>query len=211
MATFKEIRQAVDTRLADWESRVEAMEAQIQLSKQQAFARLQERKQQLTKGLDALGRKINESTRAAGEAKDRLQQQIDELQVQLALGIAETRDAYTEQKTKLKRAIANLEDTLDESLDKVVEETDAAKRGLINGIASLDAELEAVEMQFQLEAAKAKTRFEEGKSVLQGKIDAFNNALSEKRKTTAEKFGAFESELTDGMAKIKDAFNNLIR
>ena len=83
--------------------------------------------------------------------------------------------------------------------------------GIEGRLRAVDAELEAVEMQFQLEAAKAKTRFEEGKSALQGKIDAFNNALSEKRKTTTEKFGAFESELTDGLAKIKDAFNNLIR
>ena len=73
----------------------------------------------------------------------------------------------------------------------------------------LDAELEALGVQFELEKAKLQGGYEEKKKELTEKITTFKADLKEKRQKAGEKLSTFEGEFSSGLDQIKKAFSSL--
>ena len=113
MSKIREIREAIDTKMDKWEASATAIEAQLQLSKEQAIEELEVRKKRLNETLEGFKSEIVKAKGLADEKKTEIQTRFDELQVQLALGKAEARDSFEAQKKKIQRSIATLESTID--------------------------------------------------------------------------------------------------
>ena len=135
------------------------------------------------------------------------------MQVQLALGVADTRDAYQDWKQKVQSSVAAFE----ADLDRAAAEDDAALQAELDALMvdflkeadALEAEIEAMQSQFDEEKAHAKADFEKYKQELQSRIDAYKSELNDKRKTASDKLETFEAELSSGATQIKDAVSKL--
>ena len=210
MSKIHEIRETINSKLDGLEKRASALEAQLNRSKDNAVEELETRKRQLGDALNTFKTKIEESKEVADAKKTEIQSRVEKLQVQLALGKAETRDALDEQKNKISDAVKTLESNIDEGIEDAVTGFETTKKNLVELSDALDAEMESLGAQFEMQKAAKKAEFEEQKKKLADKIEAFRNDLSVKKGTAEEKATAFESQFVKGFDQIKHAFKDLI-
>ena len=213
MSKIREIREAIDTKLDKWEASATALEAQLQQSKEQAVEELEVRKKRLNETLEGFKSEILKAKGLADEKKTEIQTRFDELQVQLALGKAEARDAFEAQKKKIQHSIATLEATIDRELDAAGQSIDeslkkAANKFIVAAI-GLEAQMEAFTVQFEVKKAGARAQFEQKKGQLVAQINEYKRQLEEKKRMARDKAATFENELSNGMSQIKQAFKKL--
>jgi hypothetical protein len=208
MSRINEIREAMDTKLLQWEAEVSAIEAQLNLSKDKAIEKLETQKKQFADALTGFKAKINESKAIAQEEKTKIQNQLEHLQVQLTLGKAETKAAYESRKKAIEDAIKSFETSIDRELDEV---SDAVTTKLVDEANALGAKLDAMKVQFESKRTEGHAQFEEHKKELAVKILAFRKDLAEKKQMAIDKGTAFEGELSAGMSQVKTAFSNLFK
>src|SRR5208337_1195765 len=170
MPKIKEIRESIDRKLDHWEASATAFEAQLQQTKEQALARLEVRRKTLNEALEKFKSEMAKAKGIAEEKKKEMQAQFGDLQVQLALGKAETRDAFEAQRKKIRHSIATLEATVDRHLDAAGHAADKsleqAADKLIAADIEYEAEADALEAKFMMKKAEAKAQFEKKKSDL---------------------------------------------
>jgi len=208
MSRVKEIREAIDTKLDKYEAEASAIESQLNLSKDKAIEKLETQKKQFADVLTGFKAKINESKAIAQEEKTKIQNQLENLRVQLALGKAESKAAYESQKKAIEDAIKSFETSIDRELDEAV---DAVTSKLIGEANALGAQLDAMKVQFERAKAEGQAQFEEQKKELAAKVQAFRQDLREKKQRAVNKGTAFESELSAGLSQVKTAFSNLFK
>jgi hypothetical protein len=213
VSKIREIREAIDTKMDKWEAGATAIEAQLQLSEEQAIEEFEVRKKRLNETLEGFKSEILKAKGLADEKKTEIQGRFDELQVQLALGKAEARDALEAQRKKIQHSIAILEATVDRELDAAGQSIDdslkmAANKFIVAAI-GLEAQMEALEVQFEVKKAGARAQFEEKMGQLVAQIDEYKRQLEEKKQMAKEKAATFEKELSDGISRIKQAFKTL--
>jgi hypothetical protein len=213
MSKVREIRESIDKKLDHWEASATAFEAHLQQTREKAAARLEVRKKKLNAALEKFKSEVAKSKGIAEEKKKEMEAQFGELQVQLALGKAETRDAFEAQRKKIRHSIATLEATVDRQLDAAGHAADkslekAADR-LIAADIEYEAEADALEAQFFMKKAEAKVQFEKKKSDLLAQIKDFKTKVKGKKAMAKEKTATFEKEMSAGISKIKQAFKTL--
>jgi hypothetical protein len=215
MSKIKEIRESIDTKLDKWEAGATAIEAQLQLSKEQAMEELEVRKNRLNETLEGFKSEILQAKGLADEKKTEIQARFDELQVQLALGKAEARDAFEAERKRIQRSIATLESTIDRELDAAGQSIDeslkkAANKFIVAAI-GFEAQMEALEVQFEVKKAGARAQFEEKREQLIAQIKDYKRQLEEKKRMAGDKAATFENELSNGMSQIRQAFMRLFQ
>jgi len=213
MPKIKEIRESIDRKLDHWEASATAFEAQLQQTKEQALARLEVRRKTLNEALEKFKSEMAKAKGIAEEKKKEMQAQFGDLQVQLALGKAETRDAFEAQRKKIRHSIATLEATVDRHLDAAGHAADKsleqAADKLIAADIEYEAEADALEAKFMMKKAEAKAQFEKKKSDLLAQIKEFKTKVQGKRGMARDKAATFEKELSAGISQIKHAFKTL--
>ena len=107
MSRVQRIRQSVDGTLDRWQVRAEAMEAHLDASQEQAMERVEAGKEAYLSAIDKAKTGIAEANSLADAEKQRLQTRLDEASVQIALGKAETEEAFNKQRETLKKGLAN--------------------------------------------------------------------------------------------------------
>jgi hypothetical protein len=213
MSKIREIREAIDTKLDKWEASATAAEAQLQQTKEQALEELEARKKRLNETLEAFKSEVAKAKGVADEKKTEIQARFEDLQLQLALGKAEARDAFEAQKEKIQCSIATLETTVDRELEAAGQAIDeplkkAANKFIVAAI-DLEADMEALWVQFEVKKAGAGAQFEHVKRELVAQINQYKDRLQETKQMAKDKAATFESELSDGISQIQRAFKKL--
>jgi DNA repair exonuclease SbcCD ATPase subunit len=207
------MREAIDTKLDKWEASATAVETQLQQTKEQALEELEARKKRLNETLEEFKSEVAKAKGLSDEKKTEIQARFEDLQVQLALGKAEARDAFEAQKEKIQRSIATLETTIDRELDAAGQSIDESLRKTANRFIAaaigLEADMEALEVQFEVKKAGAMAQFEHVKRELVAQIKQYKDRLQETKQMAKDKAATFENELSDGMSQIKQAFKKL--
>lgn len=213
MGTIQNIRETMNSKLDKWEAEATAFQAQLELSKEQVKSRVEEQKQRL----EEIARQMKDKIDAAGhyteETKGKVKASFENMQVQLALGVADTRDSYEDWRKKVQSSIAGFEKDVEIALDEKGAQLEAGldslKDSYVKQTSAWEAEIDAMQAQFQEAKSSAKADFEKYKQDAQAKINDYKQQLNEKRKLAADKFGDFEAELSSGATQIKDAVKNL--
>jgi hypothetical protein len=213
MPKVKEIRESIDKKLDHWEASATAFETQLQQTEEQALAKLEVYKKKLNEAVEKLKSEVAKAKGIGEEKKKEIQALFDDLQVQLALGKAEARDAFEAQRKKIQHSIATLEAAVDRHLDaagKALDESlhKAADKYIAAQI-EYEAAAEALEARLFMKKVEAKAQFEKKKSDLLAQINTFKTQLKGKRDMAKDKAAAFEKELSAGMSQIKQAFKKL--
>ena len=203
MSRIKELRALFDKKLDALEHQALALEAQLTQTPQQILQRLEERKQQLRDLLKQVQIDVQKSKEMAEQTKTEVQAKLEHLQVQLALGKADARDTFEEQRTKILKALYEFESVADQKLKGVVFESGRVWEDLVGRTSKLEAEFEALKDRFESEKAKQQVRLEWKKEELLAKLVTFKDQLNEKRVVVQAKADVLETDLRQGLDQIK--------
>ncbi len=209
MSKIKELRASIERKIDALEHQALALEAQLTQSKDQAIQRLEQGKQQLRDVVTAVQADLRASKDLADDVKAEAQTKLDHLQVQLALGKAEARDAFEEQREKITKALTEFESLADQKLTGVVLKSGRVWEDLVGRAGALEAEFEALRHGFMAESRQQLTRVEVTKQELLQKLRAYREDLNAKRQTIRARADTFEIDLREGLAQIKTAFRRL--
>ena len=209
MSRIKELRASLDKKLDALEHQALALEAQLTQTKDQALQRLEQRKQQLRDVLKQVHAEVQKSKEVAEQSKNEVQAKLEHLQVQLALGKADARDTFEDQRTRVLKALNDFESIADQKLKGAAFESGRLWEDLVGRASSLDAEFEALRNRFGSEKARQQTALESKKQELLTKLQTFKTQLKDKRQAVQAKGDSFELDLRNGLDQIKKAFQRL--
>jgi len=209
MSRIKELRASFDKKLDALEHQALALEAQLTQTKDQAMQRLEQRKQQLRDLLNQVQTDVQKSKDIAEQAKTEVQAKLEHLQVQLALGKADARDTFEEQRTKILNALNEFESVAEQKLKGAAFESGKVWEDLVGRTSSLEAEFDALKGRFENEKAKQQVALESKKQELLTKLVLFKDQLQAKRVVVEAKADVFETDLREGLDHIKAGFKKL--
>jgi hypothetical protein len=209
MSQIKEIRASFEKKLDALEHQALALEAQLTQTKDQAIQGLEQRKQQLRDLLTQVEADVQKSKEIAAQAKMEVQAKLEHLQVQLALGKADARDTFEEQRTKILKALNEFESIAEQKLKGVTFESGKVWEDLVGRTSKLEAEFEALKDRFESEKAKQQASLEWKKEELLTKLVLFKDQVKAKRVAVQAKADVLESDLREGLDNIKAGFRKM--
>jgi len=210
MSRLSDLRASLDKKLDALEHEALALEAQLTQTMDQVLLRLEQRKQQLRDVLNQVQAEVQKSTGTAAQAKAEVQGKLKHLQLQLALGKAEARETFEEQRRKILKALSDFESAADQKLAGAVFESGRVWEDLVGRASSLEAELEAMRSRFTSEKAKQEGALESKKQELLANLKSFTSQLKDRRQVVQTKADAFVVDLRAGLDQIKAAFGRLL-
>jgi DNA repair exonuclease SbcCD ATPase subunit len=209
MSRIKELRASLDKKLDALEHQALALEAQLTQTKDQSLQRLEQRKQQLRDLLKQVQADVQMSKEMAAQAKSEVQAKLEHLQVQLALGKADARDTFEEQRTKILKALNEFESVAERKLIGAAFESGRLWEDLVGRTSTLEAEFDALKSRFESEKAKQQVTLESKKQELLTKLALFKDQLKAKRLAVKAKADVLETDLREGLDHIKTGFRKL--
>jgi hypothetical protein len=209
MSKVKDFREALDARLEALDARADALEAQFEATREETHRRIDLQKEHLGDAADQLQKIAAASPRLATEVSQHLRASVEHLRVQLALGQAETRDLFHEQKKNIHDAIVRIESSFDSAEEGLEDDLAKETATFIRVANRLRAELEAAELQFALFRAEHRDEFKSGKEALRKGLDELRIRIGEAGHEAGEQFEKFETEAVAGLSKIRKALGNL--
>ena len=209
MSRIKEFRASLDKKLDALEHQALALEAQLTQTPQQILQRLEQHKQQLRDLLKQVQADVQKSKEMAEQAKTEVQAKLEHLQVQLALGKADARDTFEEQRTKILKALNEFESVAEQKLKGATFESGRVWEDLVGLTSTLEAEFEAIKDRFESEKAKQQVTLEWKKEELLTKLVLFKDQLNAKRVAVQAKADVLETDLREGLDQIKAGVRRL--
>jgi hypothetical protein len=203
MSRITELRASFDKKMDALEHQALALEAQLTRTKDQALQGLEQRKQQLGDLLKQVQTDLQKSKEIAEQAKLEVQAKLEHLQVQLALGKADARDTFEEQRTKILKALNEFEFIAEQKLRGATFESGKVWEDLVGRTSKLEAEFEALKDRFESEKAKQQVTLEWKKEELLTKLVLFKDQLKAKRVVVQAKADVLEADLREGLDQIK--------
>lgn len=214
MSKIHQIRQSLQHQLEQWGAMAESLELQLTLGRAEALQRFDEQRQRLRTQLQELKSRLAQIDELGADARTRAQAALEHLEVQLALARAETRDAYLEQRDKLRQAIHALEERLEEAAasgdEGLQQRMEAELKTFVGHADRLLAELEALEFQFRIQGESTRQHLTDAKNALVLKIQSFRKQLGEVQGQAKERMQQAENELGQAARHLKDAFSSLL-
>ena len=203
MSRITELRASFDKKMDALEHQALALEAQLTRTKDQALQGLEQRKQQLGDLLKQVQGDLQKSKEIAEQAKLEVQAKLEHLQVQLALGKADARDTFEEQRAKILKALNEFEFIAEQKLRGATFESGKVWEDLVGRTSKLEAEFEALKDRFESEKAKQQVTLEWKKEELLTKLVLFKDQLKAKRVVVQAKADVLEADLREGLDQIK--------
>jgi hypothetical protein len=210
MSSLKEMRESIDIKLDGWEQTAIAIEKQLQSTREQALKRVELQKKKMSSAAARFKQAIPRIGQISDQVQQEIGQKIDTLQLQLALGQAETRDSYQAQKTKILRGIAEIDARIGDVDDVLEWELDAAVKEWIHEGLALDAELEVAQIHYDEPFTEGCADLNEEKNEIVERVRSYRDLIAAKRKLASEHLGTFEADLLTGVNQIKESITKLV-
>lgn len=207
MATIHEYRQKIDHKLDRLELEATALEEELNQTREQAIQKHERLKKSLQAALVKVQEKLKSYKNLTEDQVRQLKTKFEELQVDLALGKADTVQKIKEEKQKTMTHLNELEHKIDQFLkEKSTELTEQ----MLQASDKLDADFIAMEVSFNMQSQKAKENLRNKKEELLKQIRVFKRKLVEIRESDIQKSSQFDQEFTQGLKAIKNAFIHLM-
>lgn len=202
MSKMEEIRERAHNRMERWEHRFETLEAQLEETGEQAMKRVEATAEAVVDAAEKLEDKLE-------PAADELRQSLQELRVQMALGKAESRDAFEAQSKKVNQQLHAAEHLVDQFGEDLEARAGKEVERFVQVGDKLRDELDAAELQFALGRAEARDALAKGRDELRGRIAGLRKELSEVGDEAGDRWEAFEERMGVAWSDVREAFRAL--
>jgi len=211
MSTLKKFRAALDQRLDRWDAELDALQAQLEITREQAMERVQQGRERLAEAADGLETRLEDVADLATDKGRDLRRDIEALRVQLALGEAETRDAYQAQRRRVSHAVSQVESKLGHFEEHLEDDLADEVESFVRAADRLHAELQAAEVQFALFKAEARDALAQRRKKLEPQLRKLRGELEDVRRQASAEAGQLEKRLAAGVDEFREAMTILFR
>ena len=211
MSVIKKIRNSLDHQLDHWDARLDALEAQIEHGRDEAMERLAAGKKKLTEVSHEIEEKLEDAADLSAEAAQDIRQDMQSLRVQLALGEAETREAFDEQRDKLRHAMSEAEAKLSVIEHRAEDRMATEMERFVKAADGLQAELEAAEVQYALAKAAARDALAEKRGEFAGRLGELRAKLRAAGEKAEDRLEDLEEELLEDVKSYRDSMVDFFR
>jgi len=126
---------------------------------------------------------------------------LETLQVQLALGMADSREVFEAQRKKISRSLSQLEKVLENNHD-----ADAYLATLRMEVKKFRIKMDILKLRYELNKLSAKTEFEDRKKEFSKKVSEMKKMLAENEKKIEKSWSHISDDVADAYAHIKKTF-----
>ena len=201
MARFS-FTQDLDDMLKNWQTRLEELRLQLALGEMDAADEFEELKKRYRKHFEAFRKKLDEME--SSEIVTELKTTLEELRVQLALGKAESKEAFDEQKAKLKRLMARLRQGARKMQREHKGDFDQWNELLEDVMENLALHLDMLKLQFHLGKAEAKEKIKEKRKEMEERMRKLNERLDKLAAAGKEKWDEIYKDLSVMYNDLRD-------
>lgn len=197
----------MDKFLENWTEELDELEIQLDLGEDEATEAFETQKGKFRELID----KSKASLEKLGldEKASHLKAELEHLQVQLALGKAESKDAFEAQKEKMDQALHKAKDrfqgiksSTDNTYDEVVHTLDKAST-------DFQTRMDMMRLQMALGKADARDAMEEKKKEIRHKLTEVRTKVKQREEAGEEKWESFSEEIGEAYDHFKHALKGL--
>ena len=196
MKTLAQQKESVETQFAKWESRINSLMVSIDDKSGVVANHLQEKKDKLLSTISQIDSKLDILT---PEKKSKLLEKRDTLKLQLALGKAEYKTNYKENKKLYQNALRDYEAQLESDLE--IEDQLLEKEWIEDSIAYEEA-MEAYAVEMAKEDEEMAAEFEKKKNEIKESLQSFKLKVEEKNKKFKEGLNESFEDIVEEYAKL---------
>jgi chromosome segregation ATPase len=201
MKTLAQQKESVETQFAKWESRINSLMVSIDDKAGVVANHLEEKKGKLLSTISKIDSKLEILT---PEKKSKLLEKRDTLKVQMALGKAEFKTNYQENKKLYQDAIRDYEAQLESDLE--IEDQLLEKEWIEDSIAYEEA-MEAYALEMANEDDEMAAEFEKKKNEIKDSLHSFKESVEEKHQKFKEGLKESYEDVAEKYAKLGQYFN----
>ncbi len=180
---------------------LEEFRVQAALGKAEAHDAFDAAKKNLRHFMHETEQRFGASQQTVTDVGSELKAAIQTLQVQLALGKAETRDLFEEQRKKITEALHTIETFL-----KNNKLTAEFKESITREIQKFRIKLEILKLRYELNTITVHEEFEQKKREFSTKLDILAENLRRKEKTAEKNWDHFKEDVAEAYGDMKKAF-----
>lgn len=182
---------------------LEKLRVQVALGKAEAHDFYESSKKKFQKRISGVKAKLIIAGKNSSEQIEHLMMLLDRLQVQLALGKAETRDAFNEQRKKINSVLTDLEKFI--TTDKTAK---VVYVKLLTEIKKFKIKLDIISLRYQLKKIEAGQEFEQRKAQFEKDMNELKKRIFRKEKSTTDaKWVHFKEEISEAYLHLKKALS----
>jgi ElaB/YqjD/DUF883 family membrane-anchored ribosome-binding protein len=193
--------------LEDWLDEFDEFELDLSQDESSLSTYFDEQTTKLSKIAEQLKNKLD--SLELDEKGKNLKGKVEHLQVQLALGKAESRDAFEEQKGKIEHAVHDVRTSLDEWEDSLEGKAENWGKDVKSFAEKIQARLETMRLQYHLGAADMGDGIEEKRKELKAKVHELREKAKEKADSADDHWEEFTDEVSEAYDHMKKAVRGL--
>lgn len=200
--TGKTTLEKIAEQLLVAQKEIDEFVVQMALGKAEAKDEFEEIKKQFRARVHEFKLLLNDLPRHA--MSPNIKQRIDELEVQLALGKAETKDQFEDQKNKLLKAINGIEAAVNKWIGELENSPTFGHE-----IEKFKLKLEILRLRFSLKKIEVKDEFKEQMAKTKKVIEKLSKKAHDKVAAQKIKYRDFSNEITQSYDHLKSAIRKL--
>jgi len=198
----KPILEKIADKLLKAQQEIDELVVQFALGKAEGKEKFEEIKRDFRNKVIEF-KKLMETT-ALNILNPETMQRLTELELQLALGKAESRELFEEQKKKIMKALDELETVI-----KPLIASAKLPDSFSHDVEKFKLKLEIIRLKFQLKKFEIKDAFKDNMAEARRKIEKINTGIRQKMETGSLKYSDFRDEMSIAYKHLKKALTDL--
>jgi len=193
--------------LEDWSKQLDEIEVELDMDGLEVADYFEKGKNELKEVVSDLKQKV-EGFSVSDNMND-LRAKMEHLQVQLALGKAESKDAFEDQKGKIDKAITEMGTSLKAWEDSVEEKTDEMTSQARSKAESFQTKLDMMRLHYHLAQADARDALEEKRKSLRTQIHETKTKMAAAAEKEESRWDDVKDELSESFSHLKKAIKSI--
>ncbi|MEL6626201.1 MAG: hypothetical protein AAFQ83_06695 [Bacteroidota bacterium] len=197
----------MDKNLANWQKELDDLQVDVELDVDKAADAFEEYKASFNEFVNTATSKIEG---AMGENGTELKTKLEELQVQLALGKAESKDKVEEQRQKLSHTLHEVSTEYDKFKAEAGDSYEDFKEEMGDQLEKFKTRVDIFRLHFHLGMADSKDELENKRVVLKSQLHDIKTKMDEAEDKAEDKWDDFSEEMGKAFGSFRSALKKLI-
>ncbi|RMG74813.1 MAG: hypothetical protein D6722_01985 [Bacteroidetes bacterium] len=193
--------------MEDWSKELDDLDITISLGEEEYVEAFEKQKAKLSHFIEDMTSSLENSE--LGEKTQPLRTKLDELKVQLALGRAETQDAFETQRKNLETKLHEANSAYEKLQERGEQKTGEWARAFKDRAEGFKTRLDLLRLHFSLGVADAHDELESLRSELKDKISGMKKKIEVKGEEAEDKWDEISEELGEAYEHFKGALKRV--
>lgn len=201
----KPFRERATDQINHWKAEVDEMNVQLHLGKAEMGDEFEKQKKRIRDWANEGSRKISALGNKVGAYGTKIKGALEDLQIQLSLGKAETEEGLEKQKEKINQALHNVQDKLKEGRKAAKDKTGKVAENLEDTFTGLRGRIDMLFVQMNLAKKELGDELEPRREKARKQLQQLQAKLQDAEKVTEQKWKHFREEVSEAFQHVKKA------